>query len=239
MEKRSDTLVIIPTYNETGNLEKLLREIQALGLGLDLLVIDDNSPDGTGRLADRLSQEMPLAVIHRPGKLGIGSAHKEGFRHAITRGYRQAITMDADFSHSPRYLRPMLERSQQADVVVGSRYIPGGGLHGWSVPRLLLTHTAHLLTRVCLGIPQDCTGGFRLYQIERLRNLRFDDVKAEGYAFLMEMLFLVQRQGFTIQEIPIVINSRHHGKSKISKREIFRAVVTLARLMPRRARPAR
>ena len=236
MSARAETLVVIPTYNEAENLPQLIREIVQEKLPLDILVIDDRSPDGTGQIAEALKPEAPVAVLHRAGKLGIGSAHKQGFRYAIAHGYRQVLTMDADFAHSPRYLKHLLEASQFADVVVGSRYIPGGGLAGWSWARRILTHTAHWFTTSCLRIPYDCTGGFRLYPAALLKEINLEEIHAEGYAFLIEMLFHIRKKGHTVGEIPIVISTRHHGKSKISRAEILRAVQTLARLSFQRSR---
>lgn len=236
MKKSADAVVIIPTYNEAGNIERLIREIRAQALPLDILVIDDNSPDGTGRLTEELSRQIPLQVLHRPCKLGIGSAHKEGFRWALGQGYSTVMTMDADFAHSPAYLREMLEKAGLGKVVIGSRYIRGGGLEGWGLPRLVLTHSAHWLTRRVLGIPYDCTGGLRLYPAGVLKQIHFDKVRSEGYAFLIEMLFQVRKQGFSVAEVPIVISSRRLGKSKISRSEILRAVKTLCRLSLHRIR---
>ena len=231
MLEQAPVLLVIPTYNEALNLKRLIEEICAEHLALNILVIDDNSPDGTGRLADSLGQTTPrMSVLHRKGKLGIGSAHKEGFQWAIQRGYERILTMDADFSHSPRYLRSLLEGGSSEDVVIGSRYIQGGGLQGWSMVRRFLTHTAHGLTRSFLGISYDCTGGLRLYPVPVLKQVEFQDIRSDGYAFLIEMLFRLTRNGVNIREIPIVINSRHQGKSKISKREILKAVMTLLRL---------
>ncbi len=227
-------LVIVPTYNEAGNIAELILKIYQQGLGLDILVIDDNSPDGTGRIAEELASEAPVKVMRRKGKLGIGSAHKDGFRYAMEQGYYWAITMDADFSHSPEVLPQLLAGTSTADVVIGSRYIPGGGLAGWSWPRRLLTHTAHWMTQRLLGIPYDCTGGFRLYPVSVLRQIRFDEIRSEGYAFLIEMIDHVHRKGLSVHQIPIVINSRDKGQSKISRREVFRAVKTLLRLSVKR-----
>jgi len=226
-----NTLLVIPTYNEAGNIERLLREIQEQGVGLDLLVIDDHSPDGTGALLETLAARMPLLrVIHREAKLGIGSAHKQGFAYAIEHGYTRVITMDADFSHDPSYLGAVLEHARSADVVLGSRYLKGGGLRGWSVTRRVITHTAHWLTTCVLRLPYDCTGGFRLYRVSVLRRIDWQGIRSDGYAFLIEMLYRAQRLGCSIHEIPIVISSRHSGRSKISHVEILRAVTTLVRL---------
>lgn len=230
MAGRAETLVVIPTYNEAENLPRLVREIVQEKLPLDILVVDDHSPDGTGQVAESLKPEAPVAVLHREGKRGIGGAHKDGFRYAIRHGYQWVLTMDADFAHSPRYLRKLIEGSNFADVVVGSRYLPGGGLAGWSIPRKILTHVAHGLTTSLLGIPHDCTGGFRLYPVSLLKEINLDEIQAEGYAFLIEMLFHIRKKGHTVGEVPIVISSRHQGKSKISRVEILRAVETLGRL---------
>ena len=232
----SGTLLVIPTYNEAGNIERLLRQIPADALGLDVLIIDDNSPDGTGVIAETLADELPVRVMHRPAKLGIGSAHKAGFRYAAERGYGRVMTMDADFAHAPADLESMLSCADRADVVIGSRYLSGGGLAGWSPWRRAITHTAHWLTTHVLGLPYDCTGGFRLYDTAVFEDLDLDAIRSDGYAFLIELLFAITRQGFTVHEVPIVITFREHGASKISRIEILRAVKTLMRLGLRRAR---
>ena len=233
------TLLVIPTYNEVENLERLLRQIPAAELGLDLLVIDDNSPDGTGVLAEVLADELPLHVMHRPAKLGIGSAHKAGFRYAVEQGYHRVATMDADFAHAPGDLAAMLACAERADVVIGSRYLRGGGLAGWSFWRRAVTHTAHWLTTHLLGLPYDCTGGLRLYDARVFAELDLEAIRSDGYAFLIELLFAIVRQGFTVHELPVVITFREHGASKISRIEILRAVRTLLRLSLRRARVKR
>ena len=221
------TLLVIPTYNEAGNIERLLREIAAQGLALDLLVIDDHSPDGTGAILDRLAGELPLRVIHRDGKLGLGSAHERGFDEARALGYTHALTMDADFAHDPSYLQAMLARAGEADVIVGSRYIAGGGLRGWSLIRLLITHAAHWCTTHLLGLPYDCTGGFRLYDLSVFDRFDYHEIRSDGYAFLVEMLYHLRRVGCSVREVPITITSRHSGTSKISRVEILNAVKTL------------
>ncbi len=229
------TLLVIPTYNEAGNIERLLRQISAAELGLDLLVVDDNSPDGTGTLAEALSTQLPVRVMRRPAKLGIGSAHKAGFRYAVEHGYGRVMTMDADFAHSPADLGAMLGAADGADVVIGSRYIPGGGLTGWSLWRRVITHTAHWMTTHLLGLPYDCTGGFRLYSTAVFRHVDLDVIHSDGYAFLTELLFVITQEGFTVLELPITITFRAHGISKISRIEVLRAVTTLLRLSLRKA----
>lgn len=234
------TLLVIPTYNEAGNIEQLLRQIPSAELGLDLLVIDDNSPDGTGMIAEVLAEELPVRVMHRPAKLGIGSAHKAGFRHALEHGYGRVMTMDADFAHAPSDLASMLSCADRADVVIGSRYLSGGGLAGWSLWRRAITHTAHWLTTHLLGLPYDCTGGFRLYDTAVFEQVDLDAIRSDGYAFLTELLWIIVRAGFTVHELPIVITFREHGASKISRVEILRAVKMLLQLsLQRRSRKAR
>ena len=230
------TLLVIPTYNEAGNIERLLREIPTGELGLDILVIDDNSPDGTGLLAEALQDELPVRVMHRPSKMGIGSAHKAGFRYALDRGYARVMTMDGDFAHAPSDLAALLACADRADVVIGSRYLCGGGLAGWSLWRRMITHTAHWLTTHLLGLPQDCTGGLRLYRAGIFNRIDLDAIHSDGYAFLIELLFDIVQQGFTVHELPVVITFREHGTSKISRIEILRAVKMLLRLSARRAR---
>ena len=234
--QQAQTLLVIPTYNEAGNLERLVREIAQQGVELDLLIIDDHSPDGTGTLAETLSTQFPMRVIHRPRKLGIGSAHRRGFDYALAHGYPSVITMDADFAHGPEYLPMMLAQVSSADVIIASRYLRGGGLSGWQLYRRLLTHTAHWLTTRLLGLPYDCTGGFRLYKTRILQAIDFSQIHSDGYAFLIELAYQVSRTGCSIREIPIVINSRHTGVSKISRHEILNAVKTLVRLSLRRLR---
>ncbi|MBI3320301.1 MAG: glycosyltransferase [Candidatus Omnitrophica bacterium] len=232
-------LLVIPTYNEAGNIERLLREIFAQAVDFDVVVIDDNSPDGTGAILDRLGAELPLRVVHREGKLGIGSAHERGFDYAREHGYTHVLTMDADFAHDPSYLRGVLACAGQADVVIGSRYIEGGGMREWSRLRRLITHTAHWCTTHLLGLPYDCTGGFRLYDVAVFERFDYQKIRSDGYAFLIEMLYHLRRLGCSIQEVPITIAARNIGTSKISRVEIFNAVKTLLRLSLHRLRQGR
>ena len=221
MPDSAEALLIIPTYNEAGNIQRLTWEIQEQQLGLDILVIDDHSPDGTGDLAEQLAREMPLRVIHRNGKYGIGSAHKLGLRYATEHGYRTAITMDADLAHSPRYLRHMMEKASHADVVIGSRYIEGGDSfrRGWLRP--FISWAAHGLTTCVLKLPYDCTGGLRLYRVSSLKRIEWDQILSDGHAFLMESLYAIQGKGLTILEVPIVVQPRLTGESKVSLTEVL------------------
>lgn len=225
-----DTLLIIPTYNEAGNLQRLVEEIQRLQLGVDLLVVDDHSPDGTGALADALAARLPVAVIHRDKKLGIGSAHKAGFQYAMDQGYAYVMTMDADFSHSPDYLRPMRALAASADLVIGSRYVQGGGFDRFGLHRLLLTKTVHWLTQSLLGLPYDCTGGLRLYRVAVLQTLDLGRISSDGHALLFELVYRIKQRGGVIREYPITIQSRREGRSKVSVSELLRAAISLIRL---------
>ncbi len=229
----NDALIVLPCYNERENLERLIEEILALGAGFDVLVIDDNSPDGTGELAEALAARHPeVGVRRRPGKLGLGSAYREGFEQALEHGYQYVVTMDADFSHQPRYL-PALRGLcyRECDVALGSRYVEGGGTEGWPLHRRLVSAFANGLARRVLGISvHDCTTGFRCYRREALLSVGPSSVLSDGYSFLIEMVYRVEQRGLGIGELPITFVDRRAGKSKVSRIEIYRALYTLARL---------
>lgn len=226
------TLVIVPTYNEKQNIITLSEKILALSPEIDVLVVDDNSPDGTGQLVDEAIKSQPrLHILHRAAKLGLGTAYKAGFQYALQNKYNRAITMDADFSHNPKYIPTLIENNQTYDVSIGSRYVPGGGTVNWGPHRKLVSSTANFLARFLLGFTtHDCTAGFRCYRIEVLQAIDLDKIKSNGYSFLVEMLFNCVQKGFTVGEIPIIFENRVAGKSKISKKEIFSAILTLFRL---------
>ncbi len=228
-------LVVLPTYNEAENITLLVPEL--LALPLDICVVDDASPDGTGRIADAWAAREPrVHVLHRAGKLGLGTAYVAGFHFALDRGYDAALTMDADFSHHPRYIPAMLEAIERADLVIGSRYVPGGDVQ-YPFHRRFLSKTANAVARVMLGLqPHDCTAGFRLYRAGVLQTVPIDAVFSNGYSFLIEMLNLVQGFGFRIVEVPIIFADRTRGQSKISSAEIVRAAYTVSRLTYRRLR---
>lgn len=230
-------LVIIPTYNEAENIERLVGEILAQPGAFHVLVVDDNSPDGTGRLADALAARDPrVRVYHRAAKLGLGTAYIAGFHDALAQGYPLVITMDADFSHNPRYLPQLVALAQQADLAIGSRYVRGGGATGCSLPRVLLSKGANALARTVLGLKaHDCTAGFRCYRAEVLRAVGIDAIFSNGYSFLVEMLTRCQRLGFTSAELPILFENRRLGASKISRAEIWKSIYTIARLRFSRA----
>jgi len=214
------TLVFIPTYNERENAQQLYNEIRALGLDTDVLFVDDNSPDGTGAVLDELAAKDPrLHVIHRPGKLGIGSAHRRGIQWAYDHGYERLVTMDCDFTHSPADIPRLLESSADHHIVVGSRYLRHGSLPGWNLMRRFITRFAHLLTRTLLKINHDASGAFRVYNLEKIPAYAFSDVRSQGYSFFFESMFLFVRNDFSIHDVPIVLPARTYGHSKMSLRE--------------------
>lgn len=220
------TLIIIPTYNEVENLRPLLEEIFAQAPASDVLIVDDNSSDGTGKLADEIQAKQPaVKVIHRSGKLGLGTAYITGFKYALAQDYDAVFEMDADFSHDPRYLPAFLKAIEQADLVIGSRYVRGGGTPGWSLMRRLISGCGNVFARFLLGIStHDCTGGFRCYRREVLRNIDLDTIQSEGYAFQIELTYRVMKQGFKIVEIPIIFLDRRVGKSKMSRKIVVEAL---------------
>ncbi len=224
--------VIVPTYNERDNIAELVRAIRLLPHPPAVFIIDDNSPDGTGEIADRLAGELPdVYVHHRPAKLGLGTAHVAGFKMALTLGFNLVLTMDADFSHHPQYIPDLLEASRRFDVVIGSRYVGGGGTRSWGLGRRVLSRTANMVARTTLGLDaHDCTAGFRCYHRRVLESIHFEGILSDGYSFLVELLYQVQRQGFRIGEVPILFEDRRQGRSKISRAEILKAVFTVFRL---------
>lgn len=217
------TLLIIPTYNEIENLRPLLDQVGGYAPETDILIVDDHSPDGTGALADQLQQENArVHVLHRPGKLGLGTAYLAGFQYALQHGYEAAFEMDADFSHDPRYLPAFYQAIEQADVVIGSRYIAGGDTPNWSLLRRLISGGGNIFARVLLGLPvHDCTAGYRLYRRRVLEGLDLQTVQSQGYAFQIEMAYRAVQQGFTIVETPIVFLDRRVGKSKMSRKIVL------------------
>lgn len=256
------TLIILPTYNEKENLEKLAGEILKLkchserseesrknsgrdpsprtvmdaGFRMtecDILVIDDNSPDGTGEIADNLAaKDKRLRVIHRRGKLGLGTAYYAGFQYGFKNNYDLIMTMDCDFSHPPKYLPEIIKNAANNDLVIGSRYVHGGGIEGWPIHRKILSSAANFLVHSFLRLnARDCTSGLRCYRRELLKRLPLDKIKSSGYSYLVEILFYAQNTGAKIKEIPFVFADRVAGASKISKKEIFNSIKTIIRLL--------
>jgi dolichol-phosphate mannosyltransferase len=228
----ADVWLIIPTYNEAANLEGIVaasrEQLQrAVPDNFRILVVDDNSPDGTGEIADRLVADDPVVeVLHRPGKAGLGQAYLAGFAHAMAHGAETLIEMDADFSHNPCYLPDLLEASHTADVVLGSRYVPGGGVRDWGLVRQLISRGGGLYARRMLGVSvRDLTGGFKCLRRSVLEAIDLPSVRAEGYVFQIEVTYRAILAGFTVREVPIVFADRTEGKSKMSSRIALEAIV--------------
>lgn len=211
-------LVVLPTYNEAENLQPLIEQV--LPHGLNVLVVDDASPDGTGDLAEQLKAQHDgrVDVLHRPGKLGLGTAYVAGFQHALSSGYEYVLEMDCDFSHDPDYLPAFLERIQTADLVLGSRYIPGGGTVNWNFFRRLISRSGSLYSQLLLGLPyHDLTGGFKCFRRQVLEQIGLETVRSNGYAFQIELTYRAHKQGFRIVELPILFHERRVGSSKMSR----------------------
>ncbi|HEX9164349.1 MAG TPA: polyprenol monophosphomannose synthase [Gemmatimonadales bacterium] len=219
-------LVVIPTYNERVNLPQIVPQILAQDPRLEVLVVDDNSPDGTGRLADELAAaDSRVHVLHRPGKAGLGKAYIAGFRWALERDFDFVIEMDADFSHDPKYLTDLLHAAQDADLVIGSRYRTGVNVINWPISRLLLSLGANQYARVITGLPlSDSTGGFKCFRRKVLASIDLEQVRSNGYSFQIEMSFRAWKKGFRLREIPIVFTDRVEGQSKMNKRIMREAI---------------
>src|SRR4030065_2973936 len=204
------SLVIIPTYNEKENLEIIIAEILKMDDSPNILVVDDNSPDGTGEIADRIAaKNNKVFVLHRPGKMGLGQAYIAGFKYALGKGYDYIFEMDADFSHDPKYLPDFLHNIKEADLVIGSRYISGVNVVNWPMSRLLLSYFANISSRLVTGLPvRDSTGGFKCYRRVVLEKIDLDKIRSEGYSFQIETCFRAWKKGFKIVEIPIIFVDR-------------------------------
>jgi len=212
--------VVLPTYNEAGKIESfvaaVLKELQAAGR---VLIVDDNSPDGTGEIADRLAERHDgVTVLHRPRKEGLGPAYVAGFRQALDEGAGLILQMDADFSHDPAYLPLLLETAEGADLAIGSRYVGGGGVSDWSLLRRVVSRGGSAYARAVLGVEvRDLTGGFKCFRREVLESIRLETVSALGYAFQIETTYRAVQAGFSVAEIPIVFSDRRVGESKMSR----------------------
>ena len=221
------SLIVIPTYNEVENLEPLTtRVLAAVPADVEILVVDDGSPDGTGKLADRLASAQPrIHVLHRQGKLGLGTAYVRGFQWGLEQGFEAIIEMDADFSHDPKYLPIMLKTLEEKDVAIGSRYVPGGGTVNWGLGRKILSRGGSIYSRLILGAPiRDFTGGFNGWRRKVLEGIDLPTVRSDGYSFQIELKFRAFRKGFSLQEFPIVFEDRKVGQSKMSRRIVFEAL---------------
>ena len=226
------SVVVLPTYNEAENIDPFLRAVRKASPATDILVVDDNSPDGTGELADAAAADLgQIEVLHRPGKQGLGSAYREGFSRVLGldnhAAYDVIISMDADFSHDPEQIADFIERIEGgADIVIGSRYVTGGGTTDWPIYRQLLSRWGNAYTRTILGVPaRDCTSGYRAYRATSLAAIDPTQTSAEGYAFLTELVLRLSREGAAVVEVPIIFRDRTRGKSKMSARIIAESML--------------
>jgi dolichol-phosphate mannosyltransferase len=237
--ERGPAWLVLPTYNEAENIEPLVTAVlDKLPPSARVLVVDDNSPDGTGRIADRLAAEHEaVGVLHRPGKEGLGPAYVAGFRRALAQGAGLVLEMDADFSHEPAYLPRLLEAAARADLVIGSRYVPGGGVGDWGPLRRAISRSGSAYARLVLGVGvRDLTGGFKCFRREVLEAIDLEAVRSRGYAFQVELTYRAIQRGFRVAEVPIVFRDRRVGASKMSRSIVLEAIwrVPLLRLAGRR-----
>lgn len=225
-------LIIIPTYNELTNIQKLIPILRSDYPDVDILVVDDNSPDGTGNKIKELAANDPqIKLIEREGKLGLGTAYVRGFKHMLENGYEAAIEMDADFSHNPKEISNFLKEIEDNDLIIGSRYIKGVNVVNWPMSRLLLSYFANIYTKVITGMPiYDATGGYKCFRREVLQSINLDKVTSNGYSFQIEMNFKAWKKGFRIKEIPIVFVDRADGSSKMSKHIVYEAIFMVWKL---------
>ena len=224
-------LVIIPTFNEAENIRLIIDRVRRAVPSVDILVADDNSPDGTGDLVDELAtSDNHIFVLHRPGKNGLGEAYKAGFAWAKDKGYDVVVEMDADGSHAPEELHKLLDALRDADVVLGTRYVPGGSVHNWPLHRLLLSRGGNIYIRMALGMPfKDATGGYRAYKMGVLDKIDVATVASQGYSFQVELAWRAYKQGLRVAEVPITFTERELGASKMSgnifKEQLLRVTV--------------
>ncbi len=228
-----DTLIVTPTYNERDNLPEFVRSVLGVAPEVHVLVVDDGSPDGTGKVADELAQEdARITVLHRPGKLGLGTAYVDGFTRGLTEGFEYFVEMDTDLSHDPKYLPAFFEAfAAGADVVIGSRNIAGGGVEGWGLGRHVLSKGGSLYARSILGVDvMDLTSGYKGYSRRALEAIDLDSVRSNGYSFQIETTFRALLRGMKVTEVPIVFVDRRAGESKMSRRIFAEAVVMVWKL---------
>lgn len=248
MDRAAVFTVVLPTYNERENLEPFVRALMDVserrGLGGNVIIVDDNSPDGTGEIADRLAAELGcVSVIHRFQKEGIGPAYVAGFKQALTTGTSYIFEMDSDFSHDPENIPLMLDAARDADLVLGSRYVPGGRVENWGTLRRLISRGGGIYAKWILGVPvNDLTGGNKCFRREVLETLDLDAVASSGYGFQIELTYKAAQLGFRIKEVPITFRDRRLGESKMSRRIVLEAAVMvwrlkLARMKERRKQP--
>jgi glycosyltransferase involved in cell wall biosynthesis len=219
-------LVILPTYDERETIGRVLERLVALPHGVDVLVVDDGSPDGTAEVVRRAADDEPrVRLLERPAKAGLASAYRLGFRRGLEEGHDLVVEMDSDLSHDPDELPRLLEAARRNDLVIGSRYVPGGSISNWSPPRVALSKAGNLYARIALGFGlHDATSGFRVFRRRLLEHLVAEPIRSEGYGFQIELAFRAWRDGYTVGEAPITFREREHGSSKISRRIVFEAL---------------
>lgn len=245
----NQTLIVVPTYNERENLSRMAQTLLALPVKVDMLVVDDNSPDGTGKIADELAAKHPqIHVLHRSGKNGLGRAYIDGFKWALQRGYEFIFEMDGDFSHDPDDIPTFLEAARDADLVLGSRYIGGIRIINWPLSRLMLSKGAANYVHIITGMPfTDPTGGFKCFRRRALEAINLDAIHSNGYSFQIEMTHKLWRQGMKVVEVPIIFTERVQGHSKMSRHIVWEALFMVWRLLfqnglrrsPRKKKPDR
>ncbi len=226
MSEQKRALIIFPTYNEKENIKRIIEAVLPMDPGINVLVVDDNSPDGTGQIADQLSMANPrVNVLHRNKKEGLGRAYIAGFKWGIEKKFDYLFEMDADFSHSPEFIKDFLMAIRDYDIILGSRYISGVNVINWPMSRLLLSYFANMYTRIITGMPvKDATGGFKCFRRQVLESIDLDAIKSNGYTFQIEVSMRAWKKGFRIHEIPIVFTDRQQGASKMSKKIIREAI---------------
>ena len=226
------TIIIIPTFNEKDNIKKIIHDVLELYPNVDVLTVDDSSPDGTGKIIKNIQEnDTRVKLIEREGKQGLGTAYVAGFKYMLKNGYDVAIQMDADFSHNPKEIKKFRELIENYDLIIGSRYVQGVNVINWPMRRLLLSYFANIYTKVITGLPLcDSTGGFKCFRREVLESIDLDKIKSNGYAFQIEMNFKAWKHGFKLKEIPIVFTDRIEGTSKMSKKIVREAIFMVWKL---------
>jgi len=229
--ERGRQLLVLPTYNERDNLKPIVTAIRAQLPETTIWIVDDNSPDGTGEIADELAAaDERIEVVHRPAKLGLGTAYAEAFRRALTQNFDYVLQMDADFSHDPGYLPALLAAARDADLVLGSRYTPGGGTRNWSLWRRFISRSGNVVARVGLGVRvRDATGGYRVFRRSALESLDLENLGLRGYSFQIEVVYQIESRGLRIKEVPIIFVERVTGVSKMSREIALEAFLHIAR----------
>ncbi|MCX7735125.1 MAG: polyprenol monophosphomannose synthase [Candidatus Kapabacteria bacterium] len=226
------SIIVIPTYNEVDNISRLIDTIFNIKSDIDILIVDDNSPDGTAEVVSKMMiKDSRIHLIRRPGKMGLGTAYCDGFKYALDKGFEFIFEMDADFSHNPEDIPRFLETIHDYDLVIGSRYVSGVNVVNWPLKRLILSYGANLYTRIITGMPvYDATGGFKCFRAEALKKIDLNKIKSNGYGFQIEMNFRLWKSGARLKEIPIIFIDRRSGVSKMNKKIIYEAIFLVWKL---------